>query len=514
MGPVNSLPVGTPVWHEVTLGLEKRVIVVDIVTGISANSDMSLKSCWQFFLIALGVSFCAAATPGTMSGPLRLHPTNPRYFTDDGQRAVYLTGSHTWDNLQDMGATDPPSGFDFDAYLDFLMKHNHNFIRLWRWELLSWDTAANDKKTAKRLVAAPHPWARDGQEKARDGKSRFDLSQFDESYFKRLRARVMAARDRGIYVSVMLFEGWGLQHVEKAWQAHPFHPDNNVNGLNSDGDGRGLIVHTLREPAVTRLQEVYVRKVVDTVNDLDNVLYEIANESGSYSTEWQEHLIRFIKAYERTKPNQHPVGMTFQYSRDPLRRGANAKLFHSPADWISPNPDAGKFNYRTNPPPGDGRKVILTDTDHLWGIGGDVVWVWKSFLRGLNPIFMDPYDQAVLTGGSDVNWEPVRRAMGVTLNLSKKVNLAPMVPRGDLASSGYCLANPGTDYLIYSPSGGEVSVDLSGARGKLRVNWIHPVDGGSTSGGVVTGGVQRVFRAPFEGDAVLQLRREAVEHGT
>jgi hypothetical protein len=41
------------------------------------------------------------------SGPLRVHPTNPRYFTDGTKtsngslRTVYLTGSHHWNNLQD-----------------------------------------------------------------------------------------------------------------------------------------------------------------------------------------------------------------------------------------------------------------------------------------------------------------------------------------------------------------------------------------------------------------------------
>jgi hypothetical protein len=46
--------------------------------------------------------------------------------------------------------------------------------------------------------------------------------------------------------------------------------------------------------AVTRLQEAYVRKVIDAVNDLDNVLYEISNESDDSSKDWQYHLIRFI----------------------------------------------------------------------------------------------------------------------------------------------------------------------------------------------------------------------------
>ena len=35
----------------------------------------------------------------------------------------------------------------------------------------------------------------------------------------------------------------------------------------------------MQNGAITALQEAYVRKVVDTVNDLDNVLYEISNES-------------------------------------------------------------------------------------------------------------------------------------------------------------------------------------------------------------------------------------------
>ena len=30
-------------------------------------------------------------------GPLRVHPANGRYFTDASGRAIYLTGSHTWD---------------------------------------------------------------------------------------------------------------------------------------------------------------------------------------------------------------------------------------------------------------------------------------------------------------------------------------------------------------------------------------------------------------------------------
>ena len=41
----------------------------------------------------------------------------------------------------------------------------------------------------------------------------------------------------------------------------------------------GVEIYELLDPKITALQEAYVRKVVDTVNEFDNVLYEISNEN-------------------------------------------------------------------------------------------------------------------------------------------------------------------------------------------------------------------------------------------
>ena len=449
----------------------------------------------------LGILLLSTPSVGQEApGPLRVHPDNPRYFTDGTGRVVYLTGTHTWNSLPDMGESDPPPTFDFGAYLDYLEKHRHTFIRLWTWESATWNTRGNREKKLHRV--APLCFARTGPGKARDGKPKFDLSKYEPEYFKRLRARVEAAGRRGLYVSVMLFEGWAMQHAPGAWESHPFHPDNNVNGIDADanGDGRGLEVHELVNPKVKELQEAYVRKMIDTVNDLDNVLYEISNENHPPSTEWQYHMIRFIKAVERGKAKQHPVGMTFQY-----KGGSNETLFKSPADWISPNPHGG---YRDDPPVADGRKVVVTDTDHLWGIGGNVAWVWKSFLRGHNPIFMDPYDGSILGNRFDKRWQPILRAMGHTRRFADRMNLAAATPQPALASTEYCLAAAGREYLVYLPEGGKVGVNLSVVKGKLSVEWFNPENGKSTDAGEVEGGAERSFTAPFKGHAVLYLRRK------
>jgi hypothetical protein len=79
----------------------------------------------------------------------------------------------------------------------------------------------------------PQPWPRTGAGTAKDGKPKFDLEVFNESYVDRLRERVIAAREAGIYVAVMLFDGWAL-HISPApdnVEGHPFHAANNVNGV-------------------------------------------------------------------------------------------------------------------------------------------------------------------------------------------------------------------------------------------------------------------------------------------
>ncbi|HUU92156.1 MAG TPA: putative collagen-binding domain-containing protein, partial [Phycisphaerae bacterium] len=158
--------------------------------------------------------------------------------------------------------------------------------------------------------------------------------------------------------------------------------------------------------------------------------------------------------------------------------------------------------------PADGSKVIVTDTDHLWGIGGDYRWVWKSFLRGLNPIFMDPYDGVVLDLRQPQNWPALRRAMGDVLRLARRMNLAAMTPQGKLASTGYCLAQASkesAECLVYLPDGGKATVDLSATPGPLVAEWFDPKTGKTVKDDSAVGGARREFKAPFAGDAVLRF---------
>ena len=86
-----------------------------------------------------------------------------------------------------------------------------------------------------------------------------------------------------MYVSIMLFDGWSVESKfggHDPWVGHPYNIQNNINDINGDvqwGNGAGGR-NSDRTPSDPSLQQAYVRKVIDTVNDLDNVMYEITNE--------------------------------------------------------------------------------------------------------------------------------------------------------------------------------------------------------------------------------------------
>ena len=430
-------------------------------------------------------------------GPLKVHPANPRYFADRCGQAVYLTGSHTHLSFKKSGDRPPGTVLDYSTYLELMTAHNHNFMRLWSaWELNTY---------------SPQPWM------MTDG--RFDLTKFNDDYFKQLRQRVIAAREKNIYVAVMLFEGWLLRFTKNALKHHPFYGENNINGI--DVDGSLPQVHTLGNRRITAIQEAYIAKVVDTVNDLENVLYEVSNESEfPASVQWQYHVIDFLNRYQAKKPKQHPVGMTsagFSSTYDDL-----PDLMKSPADWISPGkPTTVAYDYVNNPPPAMGAKVIISDSDHLDVMINDLAWVWKSMMRGVNPIFMDVYAPLDTLETGDAT--RIRNSMGQARKYATKINLSMMAPRDDLTSTGYALVNPGVEYLIYQPHREDqvsrafrriLAIDI--IPGSLTVNlppgsywyeWFNPKTNTALEPQTLTAtaGSTR-FSPPFAGSAVLHIR--------
>jgi hypothetical protein len=480
-------------------------------------------------IIALTIS-ATIASAAPAAGPLVRHPNNPHYFMvqgDPDQKAVFLTGSHVWNNIMDWGNSYPPPLFDFTAHLNWLKQNNHNFTRGWVWEntvLVPYDPD---------IYFYPFLFERPGPGTAHDGRPKFDITQVSTTYLDRVRNRVIQARDEDIYISVMLFQpiNYGSKSSnppddELSWWTHPFQRDNNINGIDGDpdGDGEGWESETLPwdtyynppiSQAVTDLQKAYVSEVIDQLNDLDNLIWEIGNEGIPESLNWQNYMVNHIKSYEANKPKQHLVWMSSTTGSGPE---VPEFLLTSDADVVAFN---NRRNYFTNPFV-DPRKIIIADTDHGYNNHSNISWVWKCFTRTAHPILMDPYynDNPWLTPGAHHVQD--RLAMGDTLDYANRMDLAAMTGQHENtttpSSAGYCLftcddptvPNPtpnGEQYLTYQPGSGAFTLNLPA--GNYDYEWFNPNTHTIAATDTLNwAGGNKSFTPPFSGYAVLYIVRQ------
>lgn len=395
---------------------------------------------------------------------LKVHPDNFRYFTDGSGKAVVLTGSHTWMRKPVKGHW-MNDGWDlkkFSRYLDFLQYWNHNYIRLWMWE--------QEGKT--------NLWLKDA-----DGT--FDLNKINPAYIKRVRSFVTAAKARGFYVGIMLFQGWSgtCEASKEDWIRHPMNKANNKNGIDGDPNeiGWGNKVHTLDNRKIVAYQEKYVRKMIDAFNGFDNILWEIGNETIEPSIPWKAHMVKLIRGYEKHKPKQHLI-------LDGTGNGVgNNSIGITGADIFSPcivtRWGALTDPYIGNPPiPSDSvGKPIVLDNDHLgnhflrYTALNQRNWTFKSFTRGNHPLHMDcydvPWDGADPTSNhpmkgvaTNPHYDPQRKSLGDVQRFAKKMDLLNFFPTSDstICSTGFCLVNNGKEYFAYQPNtSGGISLNLT-----------------------------------------------------
>ena len=163
-----------------------------------------------------------------------------------------------------------------------------------------------------------------------------------------------------------------------------------------------------------------------------------------------------------------------------------------------------------------GGKVSLLDTDHVFGAGGDALWVWRAFVRGHNVLYMDPLIGLGVAGVPPMPADIARRTAEVdsgraglkgTLAAAALLgDMARMAPRGDLCSSGHALADAGAAYVALATDGA-ISLDLSAADGRrLAARWIAVETAAAQDSGTVEGGSpSRWFAPPLAPPAALVL---------
>ena len=188
----------------------------------------SIKRFAFYFVLYAFFLILPIAVSAQVMGLLHRSTDNPNYFAQPDGTPVLLTGSHHWSSLQDLDCKFPPATFDYSAYVKWMESNSFNFMRLWNVAEQPYSAAW----ATNPWYFDPLPYTRPGPGIAADGKPKFDISTFNQAYFDRMRARVIEAGQHGIYVGVMLFEGWSL------WASCGASPGTGVDAGSMTGSSR------------------------------------------------------------------------------------------------------------------------------------------------------------------------------------------------------------------------------------------------------------------------------------
>lgn len=499
--------------------------------GVNLYAETSLSI--AVIILMLIVSLSLPSNAQTLPGPLVVSTVNPRYFADPNGNIVFLAGVHTWSNgMEDRGTIATPPAFPFTSYVAFMYAHGFNWMRMWTSEM---SHVSSSDDGFENIISPPYKWARSAICCANDGGNKFDFTRLDQQYFDRMRSHIIEAARSGIYVSVQLFNGYMWRFDVMSADGSPFERVNNVNSIKCSGTCPSD-ASALPSQAWT-YEQAYLDRVVDTVHDLPNAMYEVSNEAGSpYSDIWQANIISHVNTYERTHyGTHHPIGFTFQYAG-----GSESTLYNSAADWVSPSAKlpgnaTGQCPVRTGNggppnPSSPNCKVVINDTDHSYswvnmrsdGPKENVNWVWKNFTHGNGVGFMDPYlvlwpprnnCTGAPVGGDphvcsalDPQWDPIRSAIADIRRYAGKINLRDVTPQDSLSTTAYCLADVGRQYLVFSPHGSS-SFTLTTVSGTYAFEWFNTATHTVDSTGLVTVKTSHSFTPPSGDNHALWLRR-------
>ncbi len=151
------------------------------------------------------------------------------------------------------------SAFDHARFFDTLQaRHGLNLVRV--WGQYHW---AND--------LSPFAGPRGDQ----------DLTAPNPAFYARLRRVVEDARARGVVVMLTLFDSVQLEGSAtdgNRWRYSPYRDANNRQAYLSDPTHFDRVGPTAEPPVWREVNQPYLERMVDTVCDLPNVIYEVMNE--------------------------------------------------------------------------------------------------------------------------------------------------------------------------------------------------------------------------------------------
>jgi hypothetical protein len=400
-------------------------------------------------------------------GRIDICESNPAYWQYKGKPILLIGGSKD-DNPFQMP--------DLKKHLDLLQSVGGNYIR---------NTMSSRKDMGFEVQAF---------RQLDDG--RYDLDQWNPEYWRRFENLLTWAEERDIIVQI---EVWAtFDYYRDNWLAHPFNPRNNIN-YTAEETGLPLDVPThptqkgnnffwsvpaeRNQTTVLKHQQRFVDKVLSCSLRHGNVLYCMDNET-SVTPQWGKYWSLYIRAVaEKAGVKVHTTEMWDAWD---LANPMHSATFDHPeiysfVDISQNNHQKGQAHWDNaqkqrariagHPRPLNNTKIYGADTGRFGNDRDGMERFWRNIFGGLaSARFHRPDSGLGLNEKARMNIRSMRM-------VTDKMNVFASEPHNDLlsqreANEAYCLANPGREYAVYFPDGGQVELDISALSRAANVQWL------------------------------------------
>ena len=482
------------------------------------------------------------------STPISLHPENPHYLLWHGKPTVLVTSGEHYGAVMN-------APFDHIAYLDELQSVGLNKTRVFSGVYCEAPGDYGIKDNKNILAPGPGnllcPYARSNLQGYANGGNKFDLTRWDEAYFKRLKDFVAQADKRGIVVEFTFFCPY---YFDSQWNLSPFNINNNVNA-NDIGDVPPHEIYTLNHPKMLAVQQALVRKIITELKDAGNLYYEILNEAYLNRTTmdrslanpanplgqlpWQHKIADTISEAEKDFPHKHLIA---QCSWPTFIEGG----YGTPGKgWKidKPHPAVSIFNFHNVPTPevveaNFGLNKVIAQDETCPNAKTTAFdyrrWAWLFLLAGgaiydnldysftiAQPKGEYPYWRWEAGETKDNHLDGIsavtRQQLRVLKHFIDSFDFIHMHPDHALVKGGvpdggaaYVLAKSGEAYAIYLHGGKQATLALDLPAGRYRTEWVNTLNGNVDKSEMVShgGGILTIVSPGYQEDVALRVALE------
>jgi hypothetical protein len=459
-------------------------------------------------LLSLALLSVQQAFPAPQA--LALHPENPHYFFFHGEPTVLVTSGEHYGAVLNLD-------FNYLTYLNTLRKDGLNLTRTFTGAYVEPMGAFNIAQNTlapkgERFIC---PWARSSTPGYPNGGNKFDLSKWDDAYFKRLNDFVRQASRRRIVVEMNLFCPF---YEEAQWKISP---QNAVNNINNVGAIPRTNVYTLdQHGGLLSIQEALVRKIVTELKDYDNVYYELCNEPyfGGVTIEWQHHIADVIVDTEKQLGVKHLISQNIANNKATVQKrhpGVSIFNFH----YASP-PETVSLNYGLNKPIGDNETGFKgTNDTHYRMEAWEFMLAGGALYNNLDYSFVAGHEKGDFAypknqpGGGSPAFRRQMKTLQEFLNSFEFIRMKPdkSILKGGIPEKAHAqiLAETGRQYAIYIYGGEQAKVALELPAGSYKVGWLSPFTGKTEKKETLkhAGGIAQLTSPSYKTDVALKITR-------